>query len=43
MKRTLSAFALAALVAALVVPACGASPQIRHISPDLQKAVAATD
>ena len=43
MKRTLSAFALAALVAALVVPACGASPQIRHISPELQKAVAATD
>ncbi|MCX6574516.1 MAG: hypothetical protein NTX99_11075, partial [Candidatus Aminicenantes bacterium] len=42
MKRTLPAIAIA-IAAALVVPACGASPQIRHISPELQKAVAATD
>jgi sugar phosphate isomerase/epimerase len=43
MKRTVSALALLAAIAALAGPARGAAPQIRHITPELQKAVAATD
>ncbi|MBN2265404.1 MAG: sugar phosphate isomerase/epimerase, partial [Candidatus Aminicenantes bacterium] len=39
MKRMISLFALAVLAAA----SCGASPQVRHISPELRKAVAETD
>jgi sugar phosphate isomerase/epimerase len=40
MKRAIAVFAV---VAALAVPACTASAQVRHISPELQKAVADTD
>ncbi|MCK7482504.1 MAG: sugar phosphate isomerase/epimerase [Candidatus Moduliflexus flocculans] len=43
MKRTLAVLALVVAAAAAAVPACQAAPQIRHISPELQKAVAATD
>ena len=43
MKRTFSAVALLAVLAAAAVPARGAAPQIRHISPELQEAVAKTD
>lgn len=43
MKRPLIAIAMTALAIALAGPACGAAPQIRHISPDLAKAVAATE
>jgi sugar phosphate isomerase/epimerase len=43
MKRVISTMALATLIAAAAGQACGASAQIRHISPDLQKAVAAAD
>lgn len=43
MKRTLSALALLVVGAAAAVPACGAAPQVRHISADLQKAVASAD
>jgi len=43
MKRIFSAVALFALVAAAAAPVRGAEPQIRHISADLQKAVAAAD
>jgi len=42
MKRAIAIFALV-VVAALAVPACTASAQVRHISPELQKAVADTD
>jgi len=43
MKRSLSLIALAIVVAVAAAPVCGAPPQIRHISPELQKAVAETD
>jgi len=43
MKRSLSAIVLAIAVAAAAAPACGSPQQIRHISPELQKAVAGTD
>jgi sugar phosphate isomerase/epimerase len=43
MKRTVIDLAQPAVIALLAGPACGAAPQIRHISPELQKAVAATD
>ncbi len=43
MKRALCTLALAILVAAAAGQACGAPAQIRHISPELQKAVAAAD
>ncbi|MGE5741641.1 MAG: family 16 glycoside hydrolase [Candidatus Aminicenantes bacterium RBG_16_66_30] len=43
MKRAISALVLIALVALATGPARGAAPQIRHISPALQKAVAETD
>ena len=43
MKRTIAVLALAVVVAAAAVPGGQAPPQIRHISPELQKAVAATD
>ena len=42
MKRALSALALSAILAAAALSAGGAAPQIRHISADLEKAVAAT-
>jgi sugar phosphate isomerase/epimerase len=43
MKRTLAVIALAVVAAAAAVPACNAAAQVRHISPELQKAVADTD
>lgn len=43
MTRAISAIALAIIVAAAAVPACAGPAQIRHISPELQKAVAAAD
>jgi len=44
MKRTITVLALAVVVvAAAAAPGGQAPPQIRHISPELQKAVAATD
>ena len=43
MKRALAVFALVVLAAASAGPACQAAPQVRHISAELQKAVAATD
>jgi sugar phosphate isomerase/epimerase len=43
MKRAFFALSLFAVAVVLAGPACGAAPQIRHISPDLEKAVAATD
>jgi sugar phosphate isomerase/epimerase len=43
MKRTIAVLALAVVAAVAAVPGGQAAPQIRHISPELQKAVAATD
>jgi len=43
MKRTIAVLALIVVAAAAAGPACQAAPQIRHISPELQKAVAETD
>ncbi len=43
MKRTISALALIVFAALTAGPAYGAAPQIRHISPELQEAVAKTD
>ena len=43
MKRIFAVAALAVVAAALAVPACTAAAQVRHISPELQKAVADTD
>ena len=43
MKRAISALALIASIALAAGPVCGAAPQIRHLSPELQKAVADTD
>ena len=43
MKRALIALALVAAVATAAGSACGAAPQVRHLSPELQKAVADMD
>ncbi|NLH76119.1 MAG: DUF1080 domain-containing protein [Acidobacteria bacterium] len=43
MKRALAVFALVVIAAAAAGPAYQAAPQIRHISAELQKAVASTD
>ncbi len=43
MKRAISALAVIAVVALAAGPSRGAAPQIRHISPALQKAVAEAD
>ncbi len=43
MIRTLAILAVLAVAAAAAGPACAARPQVRHISPELQKAVAETD
>jgi sugar phosphate isomerase/epimerase len=43
MKRTIAVLALIVVAAAFAEPARQAAPQIRHISPELQKAVAETD
>jgi len=42
-KRSCSLLALIVMLAAAAGPMMAAAPQIRHISPDLQKAVASTD
>ncbi len=43
MKRVISALVLIASMAPAAGPAFGAAPQIRHLSPELQAAVARTD
>jgi len=43
MKHIPAILALAVILASTAAPAASAAPQIRHISPELQKAVAATD
>lgn len=43
MIRALAILAVLAVAAAAAGPACAAKPQVRHISPELQKAVAETD